>query len=228
MNSNVLNLDDEDVADNWEDTVKESWDEEEPAGNWDDEDKEDADPFGAVKVAKDSPKKTTTTASPAATPTKKKIKPKKITKKALQNKLKVTVDPNEEKLRLLKLQKDADLETASDLLSTNTAKTSLSDFKPTTQLEFLKLSSMVVDELGAHEESQHYAEFVKDLTRKLVGSLTADDIQAIVTTLNVVINQKRDEERGNKKKKTVAKKKIDEEFVEEDFIEDDYDYGFLA
>ena len=149
-----------------------------------------------------------------------------MTKKALQNKLKVTVDPNEEKLRLLKLQKEADLETASDLLSTNT-KTSLSDFKPTTELEFLKLSSMVVDELSVHEGSPFYGEFVKDLTRKLVAPFSADEITGIVSVLNVVINNKRDGERG-KKKKVVVKKKIDEDFVDEDFVEDSYDYGFLA
>merc|ERR1711907_705894 len=198
----------EDIADDWEQHLNE--DDDDAPDNWDDEeDDEGEDPFATVTVQKDTPKSTTPGAA-AGTKKKKKIKVKAIKKKQLAKKLgSVTVDPVAEKQRQLELQRESDLQNASDLLSVEgvieTTAPTVASFTPTTKLEFLKYSSMLVEDLSKFQDSEHYITFVTDLVRKLSGSLNSDQVNEITSTLNVIKTQKIQEERGKKKKQTKTK-----------------------
>merc|ERR1712137_926129 len=237
----------EDIADDWEnldegdDSKLAPWEKEDnnaPA-NWDDEDEEDegadVDPFGAVSVARGEPKKAKSGAAGAGGK-KKKVKAANIKKKNLNKKLNtndVKVDPFEEKLRKLQLQQESDLANANDLLGVGadevvvntSATTPAAQFKPTTELEFLKFSSMIADDLSKFEENKFYEKFVIDLVRKLAGQMNSAQINSIISALNVQFKQKLQDEKG-KKKKTTKAKVYDDDFAADDFVEDELD-GFL-
>merc|ERR1712137_44974 len=174
----------------------------------------DVDPFGAVSVARDEPKK------------------ENLNKKLNTNDVKV--DPFEEKLRKLQLQQESDLANANDLLgvgadevvvNASAVTTPAAQFKPTTELEFLKFASMLADDLSKHEESKFYEQFVIDLVRKLAGQMNSSQINSIISALNVQFKQKLQDEKG-KKKKTTKSKVYDDDFAADDFVEDELD-GFL-
>lgn len=236
-----------DIADDWEeladggkDDVPENWDqdEDETPDNWDDEEDNAEDPFGTVTVQRDTPKKPATAkkATPAAVvSSKKKKKFKPIKKKQLAKKLEsnVKVDPLEEKMRQLKLQKDADLEHAEALFAggANEAVVSskgITEFTPKSEVEFLKFSSMLVDDISKYDKSEHYHTFILDLVRKLAGQMSSERVNEIISALNVVFKQKLADEKG-KKKKTTKSKAFNDDFAADDFVdEDDYSYGFLS
>mmetsp|Transcript_32144 Transcript_32144/g.54946 ORF Transcript_32144/g.54946 Transcript_32144/m.54946 type:complete len:228 (-) Transcript_32144:104-787(-) len=226
----------DDWEDEWDDKLADEgdqaqvpWDDEEEGPvTWDDEDEADladADPFGAVSVQKDVGAK-----KPAAGGKKggKKIKAKPIKKKQLQKKLEQTakVDSYEEKLRQLELQKESDFENATDLLSGPSAVSSkvVSSFTPKTEVEFYKFSSMVVDDLSKFDDSEYYTDFIIDLVKKLAGQMDSDEVSKITKALNLIYNEKMQQEKG-KKKKTV-KSKVVSDFAEDDFIGDEYDAFF--
>merc|ERR1712137_1287514 len=198
------------MGDEWDDKLADEgdqaqvpWDDEEEGPvTWDDEDEADladADPFGAVSVQKDVGAK-----KPAAGGKKggKKIKAKPIKKKQLQKKLEQTakVDSYEEKLRQLELQKESDFENATDLLSGPSAVSSKFD------------------------DSEYYTDFITDLVKKLAGQMDSDEVSKITKALNLIYNEKMQQEKG-KKKKTV-KSKVVSDFAEDDFIGDEYDAFF--
>merc|ERR1711862_873795 len=200
----------EDIADDWEQLDEgnaapwENEDGDDAPDNWDDEDEEDnaEDPFGAVTVQKDKPK---TGTAGAASKKKKKIKLKPLKKKQLAKKLDQgpQLDPQEEKIRQLKLQKDSDLQHANDLLSTDetvVAAPVAAQFTPKSKIEFLKFSSMLVDDLSKFEDNEHYVTFVVDLVRKLAGPMTSEQVNEISSALNVLFRQKLQFEKGKKKK----------------------------
>jgi translation initiation factor 3 subunit J len=219
VTSNTAQFEDEDK----EEEVKDSWEDEEP---------------------KPQPAKKTTTAPTeskkfAQTSTKKKSgkaiqkrEQAKEVEQATANKKPLTY---EEKLALQKKVEEADMENIKDvfkdndaLFGTDTATTSstsqsgLDTFKPSSEKDFTKYAEMVAEKITKYDESYHYPHMLKTLLREVTSSMDPDDIKELITTLNVVVNEKI---AASKKKKSAPKKKtaVTKKATFEDMVEGEYD-----
>lgn len=75
-----------------------------------------------------------------------------------------------EKLRLKKLQEEADLKTALDTLgltSSSNATTTIDSFDPTTKEEFAEYSEALSKKIAQFKAKEEYVTFLDDLVRNL-------------------------------------------------------------
>uniref|UniRef100_A0A673K4V1 Eukaryotic translation initiation factor 3 subunit J n=1 Tax=Sinocyclocheilus rhinocerous TaxID=307959 RepID=A0A673K4V1_9TELE len=155
-----------------------------------------------------------------------KIKEKEILQKnkqdELKNKMEKTVsetlsteEQHAEKLRLKKLQEEADMELAREVFGVDPAAANASTtvittnnasgieaMCPSSKDDFVAFENLLKDKITQFEKSVHYSSFLESLFRELCISLEVDDLKKINNSLSVLLGEKqRQEKKANKKKK---------------------------
>ncbi|XP_056134531.1 eukaryotic translation initiation factor 3 subunit J-B isoform X2 [Lampris incognitus] len=109
-----------------------------------------------------------------------------------------------EKLRVKKLQEDADLELAKDAFGVNSTASSVTGIDamcPTSKDDFTEFEKLLKEKIGQFEKSVHYSNFLDSLFRELCISLEIEDLKKISTSLTVLLSEKQKQEKQNKGKK---------------------------
>nr|XP_020464560.1 eukaryotic translation initiation factor 3 subunit J [Monopterus albus] len=175
--------------------------------NWDDEDEEDE--------KKEEVKKTETKVSEKKKLSEKikekenrlKKKQQELKDKELQDK-EAELTPEEqlaEKLRVKKLQEDADLELAKDAFGVSSTSsniiTGIDAMCPSSKEDFTEFEKLLKEKISQFEKSVHYSSFLDSLFRELCISLEVDDLKKISNSLSVLLSEKQKQEKQNKGKK---------------------------
>lgn len=179
-------------------------DDEDVKDNWDDEDEEgEAKKAQMKKDAKVSDKKRLS----------EKIKEKENRlKKKQQEQLKKEEEDEEltleeqqaEKLRVQKLQEDADLELAKDAFgvsSTSNSVTGIDAMCPSSKEDFTEFEKLLKEKISQFEKSDHYSSFLDSLFRELCISLEVEDLKKVTNSLTALLSEKQKQEKQNKGKK---------------------------
>ncbi|CAG5856856.1 eukaryotic translation initiation factor 3 subunit J-B [Menidia menidia] len=179
--------------------------EEDVKDNWDDEEED-----GAKKA---EVKKTETKVSEKKKLSEK-IKEKENRLKKKQQELQQELENEEEeltpeeqlaeKLRVKKLQEDADLELAKDAFGVSSTSNSVSGLDamcPSSKEEFTEFEKLLKEKISQFEKSVHYSSFLESLFRELCISLEVDDLKKISNSLSVLLSEKQKQEKQNKGKK---------------------------
>lgn len=194
-----------------EEDVKDNWDDEE-------EEKEEEKNVEQIKAEVKPPekKKLSDKIKEKEIAQKKKDELRKIKESAISENLSPE-ELLEEKLRLKKLQEEADLELAREAFGVDPAATNASTtvmttnnasgieaMCPSSKDDFVAFEKLLKDKITQFEKSVHYSSFLESLFRELCISLEVDDLKKISTTLSVLLSEKQKQERekkANKKKK---------------------------
>uniref|UniRef100_A0A672S697 Eukaryotic translation initiation factor 3 subunit J n=1 Tax=Sinocyclocheilus grahami TaxID=75366 RepID=A0A672S697_SINGR len=110
--------------------------------------------------------------------------------------------PEEEKLRVKKLQEDSDLELAKEafgVVSNNV--TGIDAMSPSTKEDFTEFERLLKEKISSYEKSIHYSSFLETLFRDLCLSLEVEDLKKISNSLTVLLSEKQRQEKANKGKK---------------------------
>ncbi|XP_030270374.1 eukaryotic translation initiation factor 3 subunit J-B [Sparus aurata] len=173
--------------------------------NWDDEDEDEEKKAGMTKSeTKVSDKKKLM----------EKIKEKENRLKKKQQELKKAMDEKQEeltpeeqlaeKLRVKKLQEDADLELAKDAFgvsSTSNSVTGIDAMCPSSKEDFTEFEKLLKEKITQFEKSVHYSSFLDSLFRELCISLEVEDLKKVSNSLSVLLSEKQKQEKQNKGKK---------------------------
>ncbi|KAJ8417648.1 hypothetical protein AAFF_G00224910 [Aldrovandia affinis] len=136
-----------------------------------------------------------------------------------------------EKLRVMKLQEDADLELAMDAFAgvTNNVPVSrtseIDALSPSSKDDFTELQKLLKDKLSQYESSVHYSSFLESLFRDLCISLEVDDLKKISTSLTVLLSEKQKQEKQNKAKQKKKKGVLPAGGLKAKLKDDLADYG---
>ncbi|KAM9817107.1 eukaryotic translation initiation factor 3 subunit J-B [Neosynchiropus ocellatus] len=173
--------------------------------NWDDEEEEE--------VKKEEPKPMDTKVSEKKRLIEKiKEKENRIKKKQQENEKVREEDQPEltpeeqlaEKLRVKKLQEDADLELAKDAFGVGSTSNSVSGIDamfPSSKEEFTEFEKLLKEKISRFEKSVHYSSFLDSLFRDLCISLEVDDLKKVSNSLSLLLSEKQKQEKQNKGKK---------------------------
>ncbi|XP_016133206.1 eukaryotic translation initiation factor 3 subunit J-A isoform X1 [Sinocyclocheilus grahami] len=185
--------------DKWEgededDDVKDNWDDDEEEEKEEEEKKSEAKPAEKKKLGE-------------------KIKEKENVQRQKQEELlkqfelqesesSTELTPEEEKLRVKKLQEDSDLELAKEafgVVSNNV--TGIDAMSPSTKEDFTEFERLLKEKISSYEKSIHYSSFLETLFRDLCLSLEVEDLKKISNSLTVLLSEKQRQEKANKGKK---------------------------
>ncbi|XP_054627325.1 eukaryotic translation initiation factor 3 subunit J-B isoform X2 [Dunckerocampus dactyliophorus] len=107
-----------------------------------------------------------------------------------------------EKLRVQKLQEDADLELAKDAFGVGSSSVAGIDAMcPSSKEDFTEFEKLLKEKLSQFEKSVHYSSFLDSLFRELCIALEVDDLKKISNSLSVLLSEKQKQEKQNKGKK---------------------------
>ncbi|XP_070710742.1 eukaryotic translation initiation factor 3 subunit J-B [Pempheris klunzingeri] len=109
-----------------------------------------------------------------------------------------------EKLRVKKLQEDADLELANDAFgvsSTSSSVTGIDAMCPSSKEDFTEFEKLLKEKISQFEKSVHYSSFLDSLFRELCISLEVEDLKKVSNSLSVLLSEKQKQEKQNKGKK---------------------------
>ncbi|XP_028291099.1 eukaryotic translation initiation factor 3 subunit J-B [Gouania willdenowi] len=109
-----------------------------------------------------------------------------------------------DKLRVKKLQEDADLELAKDAFgvsSTSNVVSGIDAMCPSSREDFTDFEKLLKEKISQFEKSVHYSNFLESLFRELCISLEVDDLKKISNSLSAVLTEKQKQEKQNKGKK---------------------------
>ncbi|XP_076012068.1 eukaryotic translation initiation factor 3 subunit J-B [Genypterus blacodes] len=113
-------------------------------------------------------------------------------------------DQAAEKLRVQKLQEEADLELAKDAFgdsSTTNSVTGLDGMCPSSKEDFTEFEKVLKEKFSQFEKSVHYSSFLESLFRELCISLEIEDLKKVSNSLAVLLSEKQKQEKQNKGKK---------------------------
>lgn len=184
-----------------EEDVKDNWDEE--------EEEEEKKKVEEIKPVVKPPEKKKLSA---------KIKEKENLQKKKQEELQNNeteineLSPEEqlaEKLRVQKLQEEADLELAREAFGVESVNktnnvSGIEAMSPSSKEDFVAFEKLLKDKITQFEKSVHYSSFLESLFRDLCISLELDDLKKISSALSVLLSEKQKQEKAknaNKKKK---------------------------
>ncbi|XP_043849542.1 LOW QUALITY PROTEIN: eukaryotic translation initiation factor 3 subunit J-like [Dromiciops gliroides] len=188
-------------GDHWEgknedDDVKENWDD-------DDEEKKKKEETEVKPETKVSEKKKIA----------EKIKEKERQQKKRQKEIKKRLEEPEEskeitleeqladKVRLNKLQEEADLELAKETFGVNNTICGIDAMNPSSRDDFTEFGKLLKDKITQYEKSLYYASFLEALVRYVCISLEIDDLKNITNSLTVLCSEKQKQEKQSKAKK---------------------------
>ncbi|XP_070758412.1 eukaryotic translation initiation factor 3 subunit J-B [Enoplosus armatus] len=135
------------------------------------------------------------------------LKKKQQEQEQKERELQEEVTPEEqlaEKLRVKKLQEDADLELAKDAFgvsSTSNSVTGIDAMCPSSKEDFTEFEKLLKEKISQFEKSVHYSSFLDSLFRELCISLEVDDLKKVSNSLSVLLSEKQKQEKQNKGKK---------------------------
>ncbi|XP_073509602.1 eukaryotic translation initiation factor 3 subunit J isoform X2 [Phyllobates terribilis] len=115
----------------------------------------------------------------------------------------VNLSPEEqmaEKLRLKKLQEDADLELAKEAFGV-VSITGLDAMNPSSRDDFTEFGKLLKEKITQYEKSLYYPTFLETLVRDICISLELDDLKKVSNSLTVLCSEKQKQEKQNKAKK---------------------------
>ncbi|XP_059214121.1 eukaryotic translation initiation factor 3 subunit J-B isoform X1 [Centropristis striata] len=188
------------AMDKWEgededEEVKDNWDDEEEDGE------KKAEMKKAGTEAKVSEKKKL---SEKIKEKENRLKQKQQMKKELEDEELSPEDQAAEKLRVQKLQEDADLELAKDAFgvsSTSNSVTGIDAMCPSSKEDFTEFEKLLKEKICQFEKSVHYSNFLDSLFRELCISLEVEDLKKVSNSLTVLLSEKQKQEKQNKGKK---------------------------
>lgn len=181
-------------------------DEDDVKDNWDDED-EEKEKRAALK------KKALETKVSEKKKLAEKIKEKEnlakkqeeLKKKELEDEEELTPEEQlEEKMRVKKLQEDADLELTKDAFgvgSTSNTVTGIDAMSPSSKEDFTEFEKLLKEKIIPFEKSVHYSNFLDSLFRELCISLEVEDLKKVSNSLTALLSEKQKQEKQNKGKK---------------------------
>ncbi|XP_034383358.1 eukaryotic translation initiation factor 3 subunit J-B [Cyclopterus lumpus] len=177
-------------------------DEDDVKDNWDDEDEEKEKKAALKKKAletKVSEKKK------LSEKIKEKEKQEELKKKELAEEEELTPEEElAEKIRVKKLQEDADLELAKDAFgvgSTSNSVTGIDAMSPSSKEDFTEFEKLLKEKISQFEKSVHYSSFLDSLFRELCISLEVEDLKKVSNSLTALLSEKQKQEKQNKGKK---------------------------
>ncbi|XP_007445157.2 eukaryotic translation initiation factor 3 subunit J, partial [Python bivittatus] len=180
--------------------------------NWDDEEEE---------VEEEEDKEKEKEAEPEAKPEPKvsekkkaaeKMREREKLQKKKQEEVKKRLEASEEskeltpeeqladKLRLQKLQEEADLELAKETFGVNNI-CGIDTMNPSSKDDFTEFGKLLKEKITQYEKSLYYAGFLETLVRDICISLEVDDLKKITNSLTVLCSEKQKQEKQNKAKK---------------------------
>ncbi|XP_029494899.1 eukaryotic translation initiation factor 3 subunit J-A [Oncorhynchus nerka] len=117
-----------------------------------------------------------------------------------------------EKLKVQKMQEEADLELAKEAFgmsggSTTNNVSGIDAMCPSSKEDFTEFEKLLKVKILQYEKSVHYSSFLESLFRELCISLEVEDLKKISSSLTVLLNEKQKQEKaikGKKKKKGVV------------------------
>ncbi|XP_067352427.1 eukaryotic translation initiation factor 3 subunit J-B isoform X2 [Channa argus] len=177
--------------------------------NWDDEEEEGEEEEKKAEVKKPETKvseKKKLSEKIKEKENRLKKKQQELMDKELENK-QPELSPEEqlaEKLRVKKLQEDADLELAKEAFgvsSTSNSGTGIDAMCPSSKEDFTEFEKLLKEKICQFEKSVHYSSFLDSLFRELCISLEVDDLKKISNSLSVLLSEKQKQEKQNKGKK---------------------------
>ncbi|XP_036391348.1 eukaryotic translation initiation factor 3 subunit J-A-like isoform X2 [Megalops cyprinoides] len=191
------------VLDKWEGEDEE----EDVKDNWDDEDEEEQ----KVEIKKAEVKVSDKKKLSEKIKEKENLQRKKqeeLKKRLQQSTEKTSLTPEEElaeKLRVKKLQEEADLELAKDAFGVSNNVTGIDAMSPSSKDDFTEFEKLLKEKISPYEKSVHYSSFLESLFRDLCISLEVEDLKKINNSLTVLLSEKQKQEKnkGKKKKKGV-------------------------
>ncbi|XP_069622561.1 eukaryotic translation initiation factor 3 subunit J isoform X2 [Ranitomeya imitator] len=186
------------VKDRWEgedeeDEVKDNWDDEEEAEN-----KQEPE-----KIEQKVPDKKKLLEKIKAKEKLSKNKQEEIKKRLEENEEPVNLSPEEqmsEKLRLKKLQEDADLELAKEAFGV-VSITGIDAMNPSSREDFVEFGKLLKEKITQYEKSLYYPTLLETLVRDICISLELDDLKKVSNSLTVLCSEKQKQEKQNKAKK---------------------------
>ncbi|XP_041754993.2 eukaryotic translation initiation factor 3 subunit J-A-like [Coregonus clupeaformis] len=191
------------VLDKWEGEDED----EDVKDNWDDEEEEKKAEAKKAEAKVSEKKKLA-----------EKIKEKENRLRKKQQELKKKLEEEEEltpeqqlaeKLKVQKMQEEADLELAKEAFgisggSTTNNVSGIEAMCPSSKEDFTEFEKLLKVKILQYEKSVHYSSFLESLFRELCISLEIDDLKKISSSLTVLLNEKQKQEKaikGKKKKK---------------------------
>uniref|UniRef100_A0A672S6E8 Eukaryotic translation initiation factor 3 subunit J n=1 Tax=Sinocyclocheilus grahami TaxID=75366 RepID=A0A672S6E8_SINGR len=183
--------------DKWEgededDDVKDNWDDDEEEEKEEEEKKSEAKPAEKKKLGEKIKEKENV----------QRQKQEELLKQLQESESSTELTPEEEKLRVKKLQEDSDLELAKEafgVVSNNV--TGIDAMSPSTKEDFTEFERLLKEKISSYEKSIHYSSFLETLFRDLCLSLEVEDLKKISNSLTVLLSEKQRQEKANKGKK---------------------------
>uniref|UniRef100_A0A671DXZ2 Eukaryotic translation initiation factor 3 subunit J n=1 Tax=Rhinolophus ferrumequinum TaxID=59479 RepID=A0A671DXZ2_RHIFE len=106
-----------------------------------------------------------------------------------------------DKLRLKKLQEEADLELAKETFGVTNTVYGIDAMNPSSRDDFTEFGKLLKDKITQYEKSLYYASFLEALVRDVCISLEIDDLKKITNSLTVLCSEKQKQEKQSKAKK---------------------------
>lgn len=163
-----------------EEIVKDSWEDD------DEDEKKDEEKVNITPVKTTKPKKEKNVG-------KEKSKAEEAALKE-QELLEANMTPEQraaEKLRLQKLQEEADLKTALDTLGlVSSSSTGIDAMNPITKEDFMEFSDALSKKITQFKNSDEYPSFLEELVRNLCAGLSSSNIRKIKTSLDNLFLEK--------------------------------------
>ncbi|XP_036204475.1 eukaryotic translation initiation factor 3 subunit J [Myotis myotis] len=106
-----------------------------------------------------------------------------------------------DKLRLKKLQEEADLELAKETFGVTNTVFGIDAMNPSSREDFTEFGKLLKDKITQYEKSLYYASFLEALVRDVCISLEIDDLKKITNSLTVLCSEKQKQEKQSKAKK---------------------------
>ncbi|XP_053128111.1 eukaryotic translation initiation factor 3 subunit J [Hemicordylus capensis] len=179
--------------------------EEDVKDNWDDEEEEEEE----EKEAEVKPEPKVSEKKKIAEKIKEREKLQKKKQEEIKKRLEASEESKElppeeeqlaEKLRLQKLQEEADLELAKETFGVNNT-CGIDAMNPSSKDDFTEFGKLLKEKITLYEKSLYYAGFLETLVRDVCISLEVDDLKKITNSLTVLCSEKQKQEKQNKAKK---------------------------
>ncbi|XP_063170038.1 eukaryotic translation initiation factor 3 subunit J isoform X1 [Candoia aspera] len=177
--------------------------------NWDDEEEEEKENEAEAEAeAEAKPESKVSEKKKVA----EKIKEREKLQKKKQEEIKKRLEASEEskevtpeeqladKLRLQKLQEEADLELAKETFGVNNV-CGIDTMNPSSKDDFTEFGKLLKEKITQYEKSLYYAGFLETLVRDICISLEVDDLKKVTNSLTVLCSEKQKQEKQNKAKK---------------------------
>ncbi|KAG7266056.1 hypothetical protein CRUP_022512 [Coryphaenoides rupestris] len=168
--------------------------------NWDDDDEEEKKVEIKKAEAKVSEKKKLSEKIKEKENREKRKKQEELQQQEIQTPEEQLAD----KLRVQKLQEEADLELAKDAFgigSTANDVAGIDSMCPSSKEDFAEFEKLLKEKIIQFEKSVHYSNFLDSLFQKLCISLEIEDLKRISNSLTVLLSEKQKQEKQTKAKK---------------------------